>query len=187
MDTETTATGRRVGYARVSTAVVWATAFDRQCHHEAGHAVAVAARGGTITRIVVVDPATAADTDVGYVLHRTAARHQSFVTFAGPWAEASWSVLHDPDQGGQFDAALDLAWGNNSDGDGARYAAVVDRLVDAAAALGLPAVGRAWEGDWCGELEDLWPAIRAVATQLAAGTAVDHAAVVAALAETDAA
>src|SRR5690242_3563390 len=80
-------------------AAVSAEAEARTAHHEAGHAVAAVARGGTLHSI-----------DLGYVdwfsddtsRDRPATTHHSsekwnypFITFAGPWAEAMWTVEND--------------------------------------------------------------------------------------------
>ena len=85
-------------------AAVEAHAAARHAHHEAGHAVAAVARGGELVDVFlgtaywsIVD--STADTPGGTV-HRAAWAAQPFVTFAGPWAEARWTVENDPDVAG---------------------------------------------------------------------------------------
>jgi hypothetical protein len=63
----------------------------------------------------------------GGTWHRTDWQAQPFVTFAGPWAEAMWTVEHDPDVD-ELDEALDYAWADNSDGDFAKYESRVELL-----------------------------------------------------------
>src|SRR6201997_4156082 len=97
---------RRGGYGDPVTdpavvATVAARAMARHAHHEAGHAVAAGAAGGQLVDVFlgVVDWSTCddgADT-AGGTVHCTAWEHQPFVTFAGPWAEATWVVENDPE------------------------------------------------------------------------------------------
>ena len=165
-------------------AAVSARATARLAHHEAGHAVAAVARGGTLiaVRLGHADWSTldtSAD-EPGETRHRTSWRDQPFVTFAGPWAEAMWTVEHEPDVD-DVGEALDYAWEDNSDGDAARYEARVEMLTGAAAQHGFPAVGRAWEADWADELDGLWPAVCEVAALLIDGQPVTHEMVLAAV------
>jgi hypothetical protein len=61
-------------------------------HHEAGHAVAVVLRGGVVDHIALGDPTDDGllDADrelIGRTRHTPARAEQSFVAFAGPWAQ----------------------------------------------------------------------------------------------------
>ena len=83
----------------------------RSAHHEAGHAVAAVFRGGELRAVHLghVDWSTfdnSADRP-GETHHRTRPEFQPFVTFAGPWATARWTVEHDPEVD-DFDPALNL-------------------------------------------------------------------------------
>jgi hypothetical protein len=146
-------------------------------HHEAGHAVAVVARGGRLVKVVITqaDPHHP-DWDsewAGFTRHRTPVTEHPFTTFAGPWAEAMWASENDPDT--SFNEALDDAWENSADGDAAYYAELCEPVWEAARRAGLgPRVGPEWEVDWDAELEHLWPAICAVAEMLLAGETVTH-------------
>jgi hypothetical protein len=156
---------------------VIAAADSRHAHHEAGHAVAAVARGGFLVEIVLPEVDWSSD-DIdadapGYARHQTKPVNAPFVTFAGPWAEARWSVEHDPEID-SLDDALDYAWINQSDGDGERYDGFVNALDEVAASIGLSPVGRAWEWEWRDELDELWPAVCAVAAALLAGEVVTH-------------
>ncbi|SKE15021.1 DNA binding domain, excisionase family [Mycobacteroides abscessus subsp. abscessus] len=152
------------------------TASDiRHAHHEAGHAVAAVHRGGFVQEVQLAgdDP-----DDIGYVKHWSSPANAPFVTFAGPWAEAKWDTMTEPDT--TMDEALDLAWAENCDGDTDKYNALVDQLQAAADELGLGPIGAAWETDWQDELDELWPWIRCVAAELLDGVVVDHERIVAA-------
>jgi hypothetical protein len=158
-------------------AAVDARARSRHAHHEAGHAVAVVARGGRLIRISLgtVDwstPDESADTP-GETVHRTAYTDQPFLTFAGPCAEAMWIVEHDDDVE-ELGEALEYAWSENYEGDADKYEARVEMLSAAARLLGFPAIGRAWESEWIDELEPLWPAVCEVAAMLLDGQPVSH-------------
>ncbi|MEO3757065.1 hypothetical protein ABGB19_02080 [Mycobacterium sp. B14F4] len=158
-------------------AKVDAEATARHAHHEAGHAVAAVARGGQLIRVFLgtVDWTTddmSADT-TGGTEHRTDDVDRPFVTFAGPWAEAKWMVANEPDLD-DFHEALDYVWDENFDGDTAKYEGRVAALEAVAAQLGLGHVGRAWEVGWAYELDDLLPAIEAVAAMLIRGEEVTH-------------
>ena len=161
------------------------TGLARTAHHEAGHAVAVVYRGGHLVKIVITeaDP-THADWDselAGFTRHRTPVTEHPFTTFAGPWAEAMWESETDPAT--TFGEALDAAWTNSDDGDGAYYAELCEPVWEAARQAGLGhRVGPDWEIDWDAELEALWPAIREVAAMLLAGEMATHATVAAAIA-----
>jgi hypothetical protein len=165
-------------------AAVAARAMARHAHHEAGHAVAAVAAGGQLVDVFlgVVDWSTCddgADT-AGGTVHCTAWEHQPFVTFAGPWAEATWVVQNDPEVS-DFDDALAYAWDDNSDGDTAKYEGRVDTLTDVARQLGFGSVGRAWELEWSEERESLWPAVCEIAALLIDYQPVIHATVLAAI------
>jgi hypothetical protein len=105
-----TASIREPDPARV--AAVEARARSRQAHHEAGHAVAAVARGGKLIAVwlgtVDWSKDSSADTPGG-TRHRTPSAGQPFVTFAGPWAGAMWTVEHDDDVD-DFYEALESAW-----------------------------------------------------------------------------
>ena len=108
-------------------------------------------------------------------MHVSRREHQPFITFAGPWAQAKWSIENDPDYAdSNMDSALDDAWQENSDGDTARYQGRIDELESVAAQLGFDSVGAAWERQWSDELEDLWPAVCDVADLLLDGITVTH-------------
>jgi hypothetical protein len=159
-------------------AAVSANATSRLAHHEAGHAVATVARGGELVAVHLgyVDWSTSdlSGDKPGETRGRTEFANQPFATFAGPWAEAMWTVEHDPDVD-DFAEALDYAWDNNIDGDAATYEDRVELLTQAAAQLGFPlARVRAWEFEWVDELEPLWPAVCEVAALLIDGQAVTH-------------
>ncbi|MDH6248009.1 hypothetical protein [Mycobacterium sp. OTB74] len=141
-------------------------------HHEAGHAVAVVVRGGELVSVALVawsaNPAMS-----GTTRHRSAQTAQPFVLFAGPWAEARWTVEHDPDVD-DLAEALSYAWENSYDGDTDLYEDRVAKLSDLADRLGLGARGRAWEFEWSNELDELWPVICQVAALLIDGQTVTH-------------
>jgi hypothetical protein len=154
-------------------------ATARHAHHEAGHAVAAVAAGGELVEVFLGSADWSTEDDgadsLGGTVHRTADEALPFVTFAGPWAEAMWTVEHDSDVD-NFRDALEYAWDNNS-GDTNKYESRVVALDGFAASLGFGAVGRSWESEWCDELESLWPVIRQVAGLLVDGVDVDHAVV----------
>jgi hypothetical protein len=154
---------------------------SRHAHHEAGHAVAAVAKGGKLIAVwlgnVDWSKDESADTGGG-TRHRTHYADQPFVTFAGPWAEAMWTIEHDDDVDDIYEA-LEYAWDDNDDDDGGggdtdKYEKRVGELEVYAAELGFSRVGRAWELGWYDELEDLWPAICEVAVMLLDGHSVTH-------------
>ncbi len=165
-------------------AAVTAAATARSAHHEAGHAVAAVSRGGRLTDVYLrtADLSThddSADTPGGTV-HLSHRQDAPFVTFAGPWAQAMWTVENDPDVD-DVDEALDYAWDDNADGDTAKYQARVEILETVAAQLGFGRVGPRWEIDWDEELTELWPAICDIAALLIDGKPVSHDTVQAAI------
>jgi hypothetical protein len=150
---------------------------SRHAHHEAGHAVAAVAKDGKLIAVWLgtIDwstPDESADTPGG-TRHRTPYADQPFVTFAGPWAEAMWTIEHDDDVDDIYEA-LEYAWGDSNDGDTDKYEARVEMLSAVATQLGFPTIGRAWEAKWIDELEDLWPAVCEVAVMLLDGQPVTH-------------
>lgn len=163
-------------------------ADSRHAHHAAGHAVAAVSRGGTLIEITLGNADWSSDNldaDVpGYTLHHTKAENAPFVTFAGPWATAMWTVENEPDVD-CFDDAMHYAWDDSVDGDTAKYGALVDQLNDEAHRLGLGHIGPLWESNWCRELEELWPVIRDVAGMLLRGDTVTHDIVLAAITSRD--
>ena len=158
-------------------AAVSARATSRHTHHEAGHAVAVVASGGKLIDVFIgtVDWSTSdMSGDIpGGTVHETAYADQPFVTFAGPWAEAMWTVENDLDVD-DFEEALEYAWDNSIGGDTDKYENRIAMLEAAADQLGFSRVGRAWELDWSDRLGTLWPAIRGVAAMLVDGQPVTH-------------
>ena len=155
---------------------VIAAAASRLAHHEAGHAVAAVARGGYLVEIFLgeVDWTTDGGDDVpGHTRHQTKPVNAPFVTYAGPWATAKWTVENDPDVD-DFDNALEYAWDDAADGDALKYGGAVDQLNEFAQQLGLGWVGAAWEADWHWELEELWPVICEIAALLLRGETVTH-------------
>lgn len=151
--------------------------LQKTAHHEAGHAVAVVLRGGELLELFFVDPDFADETVTrnGITRHRTLYEHQPFVTFAGPWAEATWMIEHDPEVD-DFDEALDFAWDwwsaeDDLDSDAARY---MRRFDDLAESTGYSVESRQWEIAWEGELEGVWSVICEVATLMLSGR-VTHA------------
>jgi hypothetical protein len=181
--------------ALVAAAEALATA--RHAHHEAGHAVAAVFAGGTLKdgwpgAADWSTDDTSADTPGG-TRHHTPWELQPFVTFAGPFAEAMWTLEHDDDiddfyealeyawqdkSDGDIDDFYEAAWQDNSDGDIAKYESRVDEL---AVRFESDSIARAWELDWLDDLERLWSAVREVAAMLINGQPVTHQAVEAAV------
>ncbi|BBX92727.1 M50 family metallopeptidase [Mycolicibacterium boenickei] len=130
-----------------------ATAF-----HEAGHAVAAVALGGRVHRATVDDEHPHTEYD------RLPAGIQAAITYAGPWAEARWTLGRAP---GPADMHGALA---------------IHRADDRAlCAAGGPSAG----AEVVGLLERCWPAVKALTTRLYFSGQVDHADVCAALGLTD--
>lgn len=165
-------------------AAVARNATARVGHHEAGHAVAAVARRGRLISVHLgqVDWLTSDPTadKPAETCHQTALHNQPFVTFAGPWAEAMWTVANE-DGVDDFDEALEYAWENNVDGDTARYENRITELREHAEELGLPVWQHVWEDAWIEELDLLWSAVREVAALLIDGQTVTHDAVLAAV------
>jgi hypothetical protein len=153
-----------------------ANATSRLAHHEAGHVVAAVARGGELISVHLgyADWSTMElSGDIpGEAHYQINWETQPFVTFAGVWAEARWTVEHDPEVD-DIDDALEYAW-DNSDGDAAKYGERVKLFTAATAHLGFPVGAPVWEWDWCEELEMWWPAICEVAALLIDGKPVTH-------------
>jgi hypothetical protein len=156
---------------------------SRHAHHEAGHAVAAVAKGGKLIAVwlgtVDWSKDESADTGGG-TRHRTPYADQPFVTFAGPWAEAMWTVEHDDDID-DFYEALEYAWSESYDGDAVKYDSRIEMLSGAAESLGFSRIGRLWEVDWVDELDALWPAVCETAAMLVDGQSVAHEDVLAAV------
>ncbi len=155
-------------------AAVEACVTARIAHHEAGHAVAAVFVGGTLKDVWLgatdwSTDDTSADTPGG-TRHNTQWELQPFVTFAGPWAEAMWTLEHNDDID-DFYEALEYAWQDNSDGDAAKYESRVDEL---AVRFKSDSIARAWELDWLDDLKDLRSAVREVAEMLIEGQPVTH-------------
>lgn len=163
-------------------AQVLAGSRSRTAHHEAGHAVAIVVGGATIDSVWVNRTdwtALPLDADTGKggttTYSDSSFEAQPFIAFAGPWAEARWTVEIDPDlDADDMDDALHWAWDDNADGDTARYEDRVSAMESVAAQLGFGSVGRVWEREWSDQLESLWPAICAVAELLTDGQTVTH-------------
>ena len=177
--------------AKAYLAALIAAANSRQAHHEAGHAVAVVHRGGHLVEVylgTVEDwtdrrnrpPNPGSAETGGATVHRTRLEHQPFCTFAGPWAEARWSVENEPEVHDLVEA-LGYAWENSYDGDGAKYEGRIETLTNIAADLGFSVIARVWESEWIEELDELWPAVCEVAESLLAGETVTHDTIHAAL------
>jgi len=155
-------------------AAVEARVTARIAHHEAGHAVAAVFAGGTLKDVWLgatdwSTDDTSADTPGG-TRHNTPWELQPFVTFAGPFAEAMWTLEHDDDID-DFYEPLEYAWQDNSDGDAAKYESRVDEL---AVRFKSDSIARAWELDWLDDLERLWSAVRNIAEMLIEGQPVTH-------------
>lgn len=148
----------------------------RICLHEAAHAVSAVHRGGRVIEILIAD-------DQCHVLHESSQSAQPFVTWAGIWCDAR--TLIETGEESDFDIALDYALDMNCDGDAQRYELLVEPLKNVAKMLGLEPVGHTWEIDWADELDDLMPAIEAVAARLVDGARVEHNEVAAAVAALD--
>jgi hypothetical protein len=158
----------------------------RTAHHEAGHAVAAVVRGG---KLVHVHMESARQWDgrtegiAGVTRHMSHRNNQPFVIFAGVWADAKWQVSNEPDIDGDepLDVMNEYLWPelNFAQGDdGWEYESRVLEFESLSAELGFSNnIPRSWEFDWANELNDLWPAICAVATMILEGMVVDHDAV----------
>lgn len=161
-------------------AAVSARATARHAHHEAGHAVAAVARGWKLIAVWLgtVDWSKDSSSDTsGGTLHRTPYADQPVVTFAGPWAEAMWTVEHDDDVD-DFYEALEYAWSESYDGDAIKYDSRIDELC---LRYGSSPIERAWEVEWVDDLDPLWPAVCEVAAMLVDGQSVTHEDVLAAV------
>ena len=104
------------------------------------------------------------------------------MTFAGPWATAKWTVEHDPEVD-DFDPALELAWDDQYDGDGAKYRARVEMLTVVGVQLEFPSLVTTAPGSTSGSTSRirLWPAVCEVAALLIDGQPVTHDDVLAAV------
>lgn len=137
----------------------------RKVTHEAGHAVAAVARGGSVQAFVVPFDDFRSDIDeVGepYVTSFIEPWHRPLVTYAGLWATARYWVFT-----GEMD---DLA-------------EAIDFVTDEYAGPGhditkLQAAGidpKAAPAEWDAELELLWPAMQRVAEQYIKTGGIDDA------------
>jgi hypothetical protein len=155
-------------------AAVATRATSRGAHRLAGNAVAAVVRGGTLTDVHLgyTDWSTSDDSDdiPGEVHHQTDFADWPFVTFAGLWAEAMWTVENDPDVD-DLAEALEYVWADGC-ADTAKYDERVQALTDLAEKLGLPLTEHVWEADWIDELEPLWGAVCEVAALLIGGNPV---------------
>jgi hypothetical protein len=94
-----------------------------------------------------------------------------FITFAGSWAQATWTLEHDAvADTDNFDDALAEAL-EDSNG---KYQMYVEGLEAVAATLGFGPIGRGWELFWIDELEPLRSAVCQVAAMLVGGQMVTH-------------
>ncbi|GLE56387.1 hypothetical protein NJBCHELONAE_16960 [Mycobacteroides chelonae] len=142
-------------------------------HHEAGHAVAAVARGGTFSSFSI-EPTTTYDGGV-HVTHDR--RHRDFVTFAGPWADArlGWGdrTLHGIDDNGlTFYDYVRTSMCVNA-GDLRLYEPDRDlprELFEADVFGGeTPEIPLARDDAWYTELESYWPTIEAIAADALRG------------------
>jgi hypothetical protein len=141
--------------------------------HEAGHAVAVILRCGTITAIAI-DPESG-ETHYGATDHDGPTWANPFIAYAGPWAEArvQWPDidLTDTDGGGRtFRDYVQAAFENSADAQ--TYEAY--RRHEDAWSQGPPPTFVEKTRTWNAELEEHWPVIRAVALRLLAGDVLTH-------------
>ena len=144
---------------------------DQRCltaFHEAGHAVAVVLRHGTIVAIAI-EPEPG-ETHYGATDHHGPTWANTFIAYAGPWAEArvQWPDIDITDTDDDGRAFTDYAH------------AAFENSADAAAYQAYLPHEEAWSQDqpptfvvktqrWTAELEDHWPAVRAVALRLLSG------------------
>lgn len=137
------------------------TERELAAHHEAGHACAAIARGGTITSCTIAGGHGGGHTQTQY-----RAWDGDLITWAGPWAAARLLVGPRRDAPWQFDGECDLELARD-------FEQGTDR-VELQRLLGVPHdelpldLLRAWDQ----QLEPLWPAITAVAQLLLAGVEV---------------
>jgi Protein of unknown function (DUF3631)/Bifunctional DNA primase/polymerase, N-terminal len=151
-----------------------ARAKARRAHHDAGHAVADAAkhgkpRGKRGETVIDWSEDSGAGTS-GCAQFTCALGPYPFVTLGGPWAEAMWTVEHDDDVD-DFDEAFKRAWLENRDYDGWHYDSRMDLLC---MFFGSTPIERAWEAEWVDALSPLWPAVCEVAEMLLAGGRVTY-------------
>lgn len=143
-------------------------------HHAAGHVVASVMRGGGELASITIE---ASKDYLGHTQAHAKIVDATFISFAGPWAEARalWPGADLPGQdldGYRFADYLEVAWALN-------YGGEADD--DAAAEPGI--CREEWfskwvskrEAEWSCELEDVWPVITTVARLLVDDRHVDHA------------
>lgn len=140
--------------------------------HEAGHAVAVILRSGTIIAIAIRPDG--GETHHGATDHYGADWANPFIAYAGPWAEArvQWSrgdIGATTSDGRTFKDFVRLAFEGSADA--ATYAAY---LPHEEAWSQDPPTFEAKTARWDEELEDHWSVIRAVAAELLSGGTVTH-------------
>lgn len=151
------------------------TAVDPQTYvtacHEAGHAIAALLRGGELLSVSIMPTRE----HLGKTRSRGNPSDNSFVTYAGPWAEArgGWAIetaVRDPENfGSTFSDVLILAQeSNRQEMKQYRKECVADRRI--ARTVGYPLDLKYREALWQRVLEGQWPVIQFVAGLLLTGT-----------------
>lgn len=142
-------------------------------HHEAGHAVAAVARGGTFDGLTI-EATTTRDGRVHVTYER---RHHDFVTFAGPWADARVDWGDRPPNGVDADGStfhdyLRASLRVNAD-DLRLYVPsrnLPTELFEADSFGGdAPEIPLARDESWYAELESYWPTMQLMADMVLRG------------------
>ncbi|WP_077080446.1 hypothetical protein [Mycobacterium numidiamassiliense] len=147
----------------------------RDSHHEAGHAVAVVARGGTLVQSSLAPAQWSGEPAVhGATEHQTADENRAFVTFTGPWAEARWLLENEIYGHADLAQALAYVWRHHDSGDRIFYVNHVNQFSEHDLHGEFALTYRPWEEAWITELTPLWPAVCEVAGWLTDGQTVTH-------------
>jgi hypothetical protein len=141
--------------------------------HEAGHAVAVVLRNGTVVAIAI-EPEPG-ETHYGATDHHGPTWANPFIAYAGPWAEArvQWpdiEISSTDDHGRSFGDYVRAAFENSADA--ATYAEYLPH--EESWSQDAPPTFAAKTSMWNAELEDHWLAVRAVALRLFSGEVLRH-------------